>query len=128
MFDSSDEFGTHEGLGMIPGRVQPVRREGVDGKLHKVPHIGWSELAPASAGRTWEGSIFEGLPSRPYCYFVHSFAAEPVDEAHRLADCRYNGRRLAAAVRHDDLWGCQFHPEKSGETGLRILRNFLARD
>jgi imidazole glycerol-phosphate synthase subunit HisH len=127
MFESSDEFGRHEGLGLIPGRVQTVPSQRADGKPHKVPHIGWSELAPASAAQTWDGTILEGLPPPAYCYFVHSFAAEPADEAHRLADCHYNGQRLAAAVHRDNLWGCQFHPEKSGETGLHILRNFLAR-
>jgi imidazole glycerol-phosphate synthase subunit HisH len=128
MFESSDEFGRHEGLGLIPGRVQTVPSQGADGKPHKVPHIGWSELSPASVAQTWDGTILERLPPSPYCYFVHSFAAEPADDADRLADCHYNGQRLAAAVRRDNLWGCQFHPEKSGEIGLRILRNFLARD
>ncbi|NQU69895.1 MAG: imidazole glycerol phosphate synthase subunit HisH [Rhodospirillales bacterium] len=128
MFDSSDEFGMHDGLGLIPGRVRTVPRHGVDGKPHKVPHIGWSELSPAVASQTWDGTILDGLPTPAYCYFVHSFAAEPADEAHRLSDCHYDGQRLAATVRRDNLWGCQFHPEKSGETGLHILRNFLARD
>ena len=128
MFDGSEEFGLHEGLGMISGRVRTVPHSGVDGKPHKVPHIGWSELSPAFAGQGWEDTILEKLPPPAYCYFVHSFAAEPADEAHRLADCHYNGKRLAAAVRRDNLWGCQFHPEKSGETGLHILRNFLARN
>jgi glutamine amidotransferase len=105
------------GVGAFGDAMEELQKRGLVEKIKEF-----------AAGRTWEGSIFEGLPSRPYCYFVHSFAAEPVDEAHRLADCRYNGRRLAAAVRHDNLWGCQFRPEKSGETGLRILRNFLARD
>ncbi len=127
MFDSSEEFGLNEGLGLIPGCVRTVPNQGSDGKPHKVPHIGWSELSPASATQTWDGTILEELPPPAYCYFVHSFAAEPADETHRLADCHYNGQRLAAAVRRENLWGCQFHPEKSGETGLHILRNFLAQ-
>jgi glutamine amidotransferase len=128
MFDSSDEFGVHDGLGMIPGRVRTVPRHGVDGKSHKVPHIGWSELGPAAVRKSWYGTILDGLPAPAFCYFVHSFTAEPGDEAHRLADCHYNGQRLAATVRRDNLWGCQFHPEKSGEIGLHILRNFLVRN
>jgi glutamine amidotransferase len=127
MFDSGDEFGEHDGLGLIPGRVRAIPRHGADGRPHKVPHVGWSEIVPASDSSAWDDTILDGLPAPAYCYFVHSFTAEPLDEAHRLSDCRYDGQRLAATVRRGNLWGCQFHPEKSGEAGLHILRNFLAQ-
>lgn len=127
MFDTSNEFGEHDGLGLIPGRVRTVPRHGADGRPHKVPHVGWSEIAPSSASQAWDDTILDGLSAPAFCYFVHSFTAEPIEEAHRLSDCHYDGHRLAATVRRDNLWGCQFHPEKSGEVGLHILRNFLAR-
>lgn len=126
MFDESDEFGKHDGLGLIPGTVAAIPDTGCDGKPHKVPHIGWSEILPPSEEMSWHETILDGLPSPAYCYFVHSYAAIPADEGNLLSECGYGGRRITAAVRRGSLWGCQFHPEKSGEIGLQILRNFLA--
>ena len=74
----------------------------------------------------WNGTILEGIAPGSTCYFVHSFTAEPTDDRYRLADCDYDGRVISAAVRRGNLYGCQFHPEKSGEAGLRIIKNFLA--
>ena len=125
MFDVSEEFGEHAGLGLIPGRVSPIPRTGVNGQPHKIPHIGWSELVPSSSDTSWEGTILEGVDDPGYCYFVHTYTAVPAEEGHRLADSSYDGCRIAAAVRRDNLWGCQFHPEKSAATGLGILRKFL---
>ena len=123
MLDVSEEFGNHAGLGIIPGRVIPVPAQGKDGTPHKIPHIGWNELVPAGAG--WDGTILKDLPSKAAVYFVHSFMAKPRDPAHRLADCDYNGQRVGAVIRRDHLYGCQFHPEKSGSVGLKILDNFM---
>lgn len=123
MLDSSTEFGRHAGLGLVPGLVDRVPSQGADGTPHKVPHIGWSALEPVE-GSSWEGTILAGLAPGESAYFVHSYAAAPADPRHRLADCRYDGLALAAVVRRGALYGCQFHPEKSGPVGLRILRNF----
>lgn len=125
LLDVSEEFGRHEGLGLIAGRVVPVPASAANGRPHKVPHIGWSGLYPTSAGPTWERSILAGLREGAAVYFVHSFMADPADPAHRLADCLYDDQPLCAAVQKDNVFGCQFHPEKSGEVGLAILRNFL---
>lgn len=122
----SVEFGNHEGLGLVQGRVIPVPAFDVDGVAQKIPHIGWAELTPPTPER-WEGSIFEGTPERTSVYLVHSFHFEPDDPAHRLADCFYGGHRLAAAVRSGNILGCQFHPEKSGKAGLVLLNAFLRK-
>ena len=74
----------------------------------------------------WNGTILDGIEPGSTCYFVHSFTAEPADERYRLADCDYNGRRISAALRVGNVFGTQFHPEKSGTAGLQIFRNFLA--
>ena len=87
--------------------------------------MGWNRIAPA-AGGGWDGTILDGLNGNSSCYFVHSFTAEPEDEAARVADADYDGTRISACVRLGALWGCQFHPEKSGPVGLRIMANFLA--
>jgi glutamine amidotransferase len=120
----SEEFGEHAGLGLIPGRVQPVPALSTDGLPHKIPHIGWSALRPP-AGTSWQGSILEETPPGSAVYLVHSYAVVPEDPSHRLADCVYGGHRIAAAIRHGAISGCQFHPEKSGEVGLSILARFL---
>ncbi|MSP49863.1 MAG: imidazole glycerol phosphate synthase subunit HisH [Alphaproteobacteria bacterium] len=126
MFDASEEFGEHAGLGVIPGRVRRLPKVGVDGRARKIPHIGWNTLARARGVNDWSGTILAGLSGQASAYFLHSYAVEPDDETVRLADCDYEGTRICAAVRRGQLYGCQFHPEKSGEVGLAILRNFLA--
>lgn len=123
MFDASEEMGVHEGLGLLPGRVVPVPATGEDGRPHRVPHIGWRPLEPASS---WHGTILQEVPPRERAYFVHSFSAEPVNAEVRLADVHYDGRRLCASVHRNNLYGCQFHPERSGAAGLSMLKNFLA--
>jgi glutamine amidotransferase len=123
--DISEEFGEHEGLKLMRGRVRAIPSTTADGGRHKIPHIGWNALRKP-AGAEWTGTILEGIEPGSTCYFVHSFTAEPEDDRYRLADADYNGRRISAALRVGNVYGTQFHPEKSGERGLRILRNFLA--
>jgi glutamine amidotransferase len=123
--DEGEEFGRHAGLGLVPGVVRGIDATGVDGRPHKVPHVGWSRLRAASR---WSGTIFDALDESTGAdvYFVHSFHLVPVDPAHRLAFAAYDGREITAAVARGRIFGTQFHPEKSGEAGLRVLRSFLA--
>lgn len=123
LFDSSEEFGITRGLGLIPGKVLAIPTKGGHGRLHKVPHIGWAGLSPVI--REWEGGLLDGIKPSSQVYFVHSFTAHPIEETHRLADSSYDGCRISAAVQAGNIHGCQFHPEKSGEIGLHILKNFL---
>jgi glutamine amidotransferase len=125
LFDYSEEYGRHEGLGLIPGDVKRIPDVGADGTPHKIPHIGWSEIRPRPNG-TWDGSLLRDVPVGSTMYFVHSFTAFPDKEEHRLADADYHGCRVSAAVSRDNITGCQFHPERSGALGLRILERFLA--
>jgi glutamine amidotransferase len=128
MFEASEEFGAHEGLGLVPGKVVAIPQTGTDGKPHKIPHIGWNALIPPTPITDWKESILAGLAPEAAVYFVHSFTPVPACPAHRLADCDYDGRVISAAVKFGNLNGCQFHPEKSAETGLRIIKNFLVSD
>lgn len=125
MLDVSEEFGLHEGFGMIPGRVVAIPRTGADGALHAVPHIGWSAIHHGGGG--WRGTPLEGISDGASVYFVHSFAAKPEDDAHVLARCDYDGRAITAAVARGNTFGFQFHPEKSGPVGLAILQRFIGR-
>lgn len=123
LMDKSFEFGEHGGLGIIPGVVQEIPGRTDHGTVRKRPHIGW---APLRQTNPWEGSILEGSNPSAQFYFVHSFSVVPDDPSHVLADCDYDGYPVVAAVRKDNVFGTQFHPEKSGEAGLRVIRSFLA--
>jgi glutamine amidotransferase len=123
LMEESDEFGIAAGLGLIPGRVVAVPQATVDGAPQKIPHIGWNELLPAGNG-SWDGTVLQSIRPGDSVYFVHSFMAAPPLE-YRIADCIYGGHRIAAVVGRDRVTGCQFHPEKSGDVGLRILKQFL---
>lgn len=126
LLDESEEFGLTVGLGLIPGRVIPVPAQTVSGQPQKIPHIGWNALVPAISGTHWTGTLLEDIKAGESVYFVHSFMAMPVQAEHRIADCLYGGQPVAAVIGRDHITGCQFHPEKSGEVGLKILRKFLA--
>ena len=122
MFDASEEMGEHAGLGLLPGRVRAVPAVGVHGEPHRIPHIGWRPLKPVTP---WAGTILADVRPLERVYFVHSFAAVPDDEKMRLANVSYDGQAICAAVHRGNLYGCQFHPERSAETGLSVLRRFL---
>lgn len=115
-FEESAEFGRTEGLGLLRGRVAPFPG-GV-----RVPHVGWNRLE-APAGRV--PALLSGAGPEPWVYFVHSFRPEGADPADVAAWCDYGGR-FAAAAEKGNVWGCQFHPEKSSATGRAILGAFLS--
>lgn len=120
LMEESEEFGRHPGLGLIPGRVVAIPASpGL-----KVPQIGWNRIYPPEASN-WQGTCLQGLEPGTMVYFVHSYTPVPRLAEHRLADARYGGHLISAAVQRDNILGCQFHPEKSGPAGLHILRRFL---
>lgn len=125
LLTASEEFGEHEGLNLIPGRVLPVVAKNDNGISLKVPHIGWSGLNMAPSHQTWDNTILDGVSVGSSMYFVHSFMAVPIHEEHRLADTIYGDCRISAVIQMDNVIGCQFHPEKSGPIGLQIIKNFL---
>ena len=126
LFDVSDEFGKYKGLGLIAGNVEKISDKNVLGFSQCVPHIGWSALVQPQRKEkiSRQKGLFTGLGEDEKFYFVHSYAAVPRASHHRVADTVYGGRRICAAVKHDNLYGTQFHPEKSGSIGLKVLSNF----
>lgn len=122
---ASEEFGEHEGLGLIPGRVVSIPDTSSDSIRLKRPHIGWSELQ-RHRGVSWHETILADTPEGTAVYSVHSFHFVPEDPAACLAQCSYGTHRLTAAVKSANVMGCQFHPEKSGPAGLRIIGRFLS--
>ena len=125
LLDESEEFGIAAGLGLIPGRVVPVPSASSSGNPQKIPHIGWNNLVLPQGRASWENTPLQDVALGEAVYFVHSFMANPTDPHHRIADCLYGGLPVSAAIGRDNVVGCQFHPEKSGETGLKVLRTFL---
>jgi len=120
LFDESLEYGIHPGLGLIPGRVCPIAERIPAG--FKIPHIGWNSLHFTGD----HGPIFRYTQEGDFVYFVHSYAAEDCTD-YTAAVTNY-GADLTAAVWRDNVYGCQFHPEKSGRVGLNILRAFCERE
>ena len=114
LFEDSNEMGQHEGLGLIPGHVVRFPGNGL-----KVPHMGWNQLEH-------DGSHFllKGVEPGAYTYFVHSYHCVPADPAWIVASTEY-GRPFCAIVARDNVYGIQFHPEKSHKIGLRIIQNFV---
>jgi glutamine amidotransferase len=122
LFEESDEFGFSEGLGLIKGHIRKLN--GGDELGLKLPHIGWTEITQPP-GKDWKGSILKGIqPSTPF-YFVHSYASIPSDASDILATSAYGNGTFCCAVEKGNIYGTQFHPEKSGEMGLRILKNLI---
>ena len=116
MFESSEESPGVKGLGLLPGRIIRIPDEGG----LKVPHIGWNNLKFSNEGR-----LFRGLPEDSYVYFVHSYYLQAREEEIVTATTEY-GALIHASVEKDNIFACQFHPEKSSGVGRKILQNFIA--
>lgn len=116
LFEESEESPGVKGLGLLPGRIVKIPK---DTGL-KIPQIGWNALEYPSAGR-----LFVNVPEGSYVYFVHSYYLQAADKEIVKATAEY-GVTVEASVEKDNVFACQFHPEKSSETGLQILKNFLA--
>ena len=123
LLDESEEFGLTKGLGVIPGKVVPIPNNSVDGEIQKIPHIGWNSLV--NSGEDWHNTILQETREGDATYFVHSFMASPHKSENRIADVLYGGHKISAVIAKGKTTGCQFHPEKSGVVGLKILRNFV---
>ena len=119
LFESSEEFGSHEGLGLIPGKVVAFDESRFDHPL-KVPHMGWNEMF--CRGLTSPTKLFESLPNDFYLYFVHSYHAV-CDDRYAIGKTYY-GYKFVSAVQNDNIYGIQPHPEKSHKNGLKIIENF----
>lgn len=119
LFDESSEFGEHKGLGLIPGKVVrfPSSKDEAGAEL-KVPHMGWNEVKKAK-----ESPLLNGIEEGTYFYFVHSYYAAPKDATVALTKTGY-GVEFTSSIAKDNVFACQFHPEKSQKAGLKVLKNF----
>ena len=120
LLDESSEFGRRKGLGLVPGKVKrfPSGLADEKGAPLKIPHMGWNRIAI-----TRRNPLFKGVRTGSYFYFVHSYYAETEDPADTAATS-HHGLDFTAAVWRDNIFACQFHPEKSQALGLKLLANF----
>ena len=120
LFDSSEETPGVQGLGLVPGVVRRFK----EAPGLKIPHMGWNSVVPRKPGT----GNWAGLGAEPYFYYVHSYFPVPNDSSVIAAETSYGDDTFAAAIELPNLLACQYHPEKSQEAGLRLIRNFLGRD
>jgi glutamine amidotransferase len=113
LFESSEE-GNTACLGLLPGQVRLLRGG------NKIPHIGWNQVETRGTPALWQG-----IDPTPYFYFVHSYVCEPADPT-AVAGLTCHGETFCSAVRRGPIWGTQFHPERSGNAGLQLIKNFVA--
>jgi imidazole glycerol-phosphate synthase subunit HisH len=118
LFDESEEFGVHRGLAVIPGKVTAIPR----GKV-RVPHVGWAKVIPSRAEQ--QDSLMKEAQFGRWMYFVHSYCMQANSQEDVSATCTYGPLTITAIVQKGMIYGCQFHPEKSGRHGLALLNNFL---
>ena len=118
MLDKSYEFGEVNGLGLIKGKVIKIPNKNPNGNKHKIPHIGWNEI---NYKRDSSFKVSNKLPM----YFVHSYMVQCSNEDNVIASCDYNQIEIESIIKNGNSFGCQFHPEKSGNSGLAILDKFM---
>lgn len=121
LLEESEEFGKHEGLGLIKGKVikLPVK----ESNHIKLPHISWNEIIPKNI--SWNKSILENVEVGSDMYFVHRYTTNLENENEILSTTKYHDVEFTSSLKKDNIYGCQFHPEKSGEMGLSIIKNFI---
>lgn len=118
LFSQSEEHGSTEGLDIIKGTVRKF-----EGDV-KIPHMGWNQVKSQGHKDTKSQSLFKGIPDNSYFYFVHSYFVEPENKSLIYGTTEYSGK-FTSAVNKDNLYAVQFHPEKSGPIGLKVLKNFV---
>jgi imidazole glycerol-phosphate synthase subunit HisH len=123
--DYSEENGNHKGLGLISGGVKKIPVGDSKENSRKIPHIGWAALQKPQKIH-WNDSCLEKIQTGGFFYFVHSYMAVTENKEDLLAQCEDEGLLVAAAIKKDNVTGLQFHPEKSGEIGLRVLNKFIS--
>lgn len=122
LMDESFEFGYHKGLGFIPGSVVKLPEMNAAGEDNTIPFIGWNGLERSCS---WNNTILEGINPGARVFYVHSYMVTTANEQDCVAVSDYAGTPITAVIASGNLYGCQFHPEKSATNGLNILKNFL---
>ena len=126
LFTKGFEFTCVDGLDCIGGNVVRIPNENNKGEIIRVPNIGWRNVTASSNKNIWNGTPLQNMKGNESLYFAHSYKVIPDNPNHVLAYCDYEGYKIPAAIKFQNIFGCQFHPEKSGPIGLDILKTFLS--
>lgn len=124
LMQESQEFGLHQGLGVFKGTVRQLSESEVNGRREKVPHVGWKPLLGTE--EAWTGSLMAGVTPGEWMYFVHSYVVEPAEER-ALCLVEHGTSRFCGALNRENVFACQFHPERSGPQGLALYANLASR-
>lgn len=124
LFEIGEEFGRTDGLGLVPGKVKAISGGSGGGPKVRVPHIGWNEIRPVGSDLSWEKTVLASVHVGQAMYFNHSFLVEPTDNRCVIAASEYGPNLIPSVIEQGNIFGCQFHPEKSGHSGLQILKEF----
>jgi imidazole glycerol-phosphate synthase subunit HisH len=127
LMSHGSEFEEHDGLGIVPGRVLRFPDRDAAGARVRVPHIGWNAVEPTRDANELRGTPLEPIGAGADMYFVHSYYVEPADPSVVRAQTEYAGIRFCSVLASGEIWGMQFHPERSGDCGLGIYEGFVRR-
>jgi glutamine amidotransferase len=122
LFEGSEEFGYNKGLGIIKGTVNKFNR--TEGSRLKIPHMGWNKIHNSRTDKIWKDSPLKHVQGDGFMYFVHSYFVKPDDEGILLSTTEYSGTTFCSSIVTDNVFACQFHPEKSGHVGINIFKNW----
>jgi glutamine amidotransferase len=119
LFDSGEEFGKSKGLGILQGNVWklPILDD------EKLPNIGWNPLIKSDI--SWSNTVLDNVTINENMYFIHSYVCNPLDKSIVLANAKYGNISFCASLKYNNIYGCQFHPEKSSTAGLKVIENFI---
>lgn len=124
LMTESYEFGRHAGLGILAGPVVRLDHPQEGERTLKVPQIGWNRIVPAGQGAlSWEHTLLAGVPAGEYMYFVHSYIVQPQDSRVILSTTQYGNIRFCSSVQYNNIFACQFHPERSSKQGIKVYQN-----
>lgn len=128
LFNSSDEFGSNQGLEIIRGQVKKFDYNNEGSKKYPIPQVGWNRITEVD--ESWKSSLLCNSKSGDFMYFVHSYYVEPIEKSVILASTDYGGKQYCSAIKKENIFATQFHPEKSGIVGLKIyeeLKKYLMK-
>jgi imidazole glycerol-phosphate synthase subunit HisH len=121
LMTESEEFGKHDGLNLIKGKVVHLK----ESLSFKIPHIGWNEIYQPNKNIIWDETVLDGMKGGTNFYFVHSYMVSPKNHSNIMAITKYGDNVFCSVVSKGNVHGCQFHPERSGEAGLKFYKNII---